>query len=69
MEDTDRPDCSMSGMGTQKKCLFEGFRGGTCKFTWNGSEIPYIGDTCDMRWVFCKEERVMQHNIDKYFPQ
>ena len=29
----------MSGTSTQNGC----FRGGTCKFTWNGSEIPYIG--------------------------
>jgi hypothetical protein len=33
----------MSGTGTQNRCSFEGFRDGTCKFTWNGNEIPYIG--------------------------
>ena len=40
----------MSCMGTQNKCLFEVFRDGTCKFTWNGKEIPYIGRYSGLLW-------------------
>ena len=40
----------MSGMGTQNRCLFEGFRDGTCKFTWNGRVIPHIGRYSGLIW-------------------
>ena len=47
MEDTCR---SMNNPGTQKGYLFEVFRGGTCKFTWNDRVIPRIGRYSGLIW-------------------
>ena len=33
----------MSDLGIQNRLLFEGLEFGTCKFTWNGRQIPHIG--------------------------
>ena len=36
----------------------------------NLSKLLYaITATCELRWAFLKEERMMQYSRDKYFPQ
>ena len=40
----------MNNPGTQKGYLFEVFRGGTCKFTYDGRVRPHIGRYGGLIW-------------------
>ena len=40
----------MSDSGIQNILSFEGLEFGTCKFTWNGRVIPYIGRYSGLTW-------------------
>ena len=50
MEDTYHLLSFHEDQGTQKGYLLEVFRGGTCKFTWDGSVIPHIGRYGGLIW-------------------
>ena len=50
MEDTDRPLSLHERSRHTKQMFILIFRGGTCKFTWNGGEIPYIGWYGGLSW-------------------
>jgi hypothetical protein len=50
MKDTDRPPSLHERSRHTKQMFIWMFRGGTCKFTWNGSEIPYIGRYGGLLW-------------------
>ena len=44
------PSHQMSDLGIQNRLLFEGLEFGTCKFTWDGRQIPHIGRYGGLSW-------------------